>query len=219
MKMLPAIEDLICRLLGRRCPRTVEFNGDSILAGYGVNPTPMQLIGEARPAWRIDDRAVPGLKLESLMQGYTEPYPGAPAEYYPRGPQPPFAEVERESKIVVLALGLNDAFNVVDVTAFEGYLRSAITILIAEHRVPVLTGLVGVDESAPIFDAEQISRIHAFNAITRALAVEFSLEHAGWDADYQGPQDVAPDHIHRTQAASDRLAPLLVAAIERAARR
>lgn len=216
MNIANALRSLICRLFGHKCRLMVELNGDSILAGYGVNPTPVQLIGLARPRWVVDDRAVPGLKLESLLQGYTEPYPGAPTEYYPRGPQPPFVQVARDSKIVVLALGLNDAFNLVDVAAFEGYLRSAITILIAEHRVPVLTGLVGVDESAPIFDAEQISRIHAFNAITRALAVEFSLEHAGWDADYRGEVDAAPDHIHRTQEASDRLAPLLIAAIERA---
>lgn len=211
------IDDLICRLFGRRCPLTVELNGDSILAGYGVDPTPVELIRQARPRWVLDDRAVPGLKLESLIQGYTEPYPGAPAEHYPRGPQPPFAEVERHSRIVVLALGLNDAFNLVDVVAFEAYLRGAITTLIGERRVPVLTGLVGVDKAAPIFNADQVARIHAFNAITHALAAEFDLEHAGWDADYQGPQDVAPDHIHRTQAASDRLAHLLVAAIERAA--
>lgn len=211
-------DDLICRLFGRRCRLTVELNGDSILAGYGVDPTPVDLIRQARPRWVIDDRAVPGLKLESLFQGYTEPYPGAPAEHYPRGPQPPFAEVERHSRVVVLSLGPNDAFNYVDVEAFKGYLRGAVELLLSEGRVPVLTGLVGMPEDNPIFDAEQVERLHAFNAYTHALADEFGLEYAGWDADYRGEIDVAPDHIHRTQEASDRLAPLLIAAIERATR-
>ena len=56
-----------------------------------------------------------------------------------------------------------------------------------------------------------------FNAVTLRLAAELGLQHAGWREDYRGPGDVISDQIHRTQEASDRLAALVVAAIERAA--
>ncbi|WCM86640.1 hypothetical protein [Acidovorax sp. NCPPB 3576] len=57
----------------------------------------------------------------------------------------------------------------------------------------------------------------ALNAITLSVAHDLGLQHAGWGEDYRGPEDLI-DSVHRSQAASDRLAVLLVAAIDRSNR-
>ncbi|WP_343735273.1 SGNH/GDSL hydrolase family protein [Acidovorax sp.] len=119
---------------------------------------------------------------------------------------PGFATAPRTGRYVVLQPGFVDAFR-----ATEGYeldLRTAIDQVQREGRVPVLTGIVGTPSPPPL--AAQ------YNAITHALAREYGLQHAGWGEDYRDG-DTTADGIHRTQDASDRLAALLVAAIDRAA--
>lgn len=117
-----------------------------------------------------------------------------------------FATIPRSARFVALALGFNDA-NEQDPN-FETNLRSAIEIILREGRIPVLSGIVGVSAPTPL--------MLRYNAATHRLAQEYGLEHAGWGESFQ-PGDVAPDGIHRTQEASDRLAALLANAIERAA--
>ena len=107
---------------------------------------------------------------------------------------------------VVLALGLNDA--IAEDDQFEANLRQAIDLILRQGRTPVLTGLVGEPNPQP--------RMVRFNAITLDFASRYGLEHAHWHEDYR-PGDASADGIHRTQEASDRLALLLVQAIERAA--
>nr|WP_235492165.1 hypothetical protein [Paracidovorax avenae] len=99
---------------------------------------------------------------------------------------------------------------------YEVDLREAIRIVQAEGRTPVLAGIVNLPV-ADLFTPERVARRAELNAVTLALAEELGLQHAGWGEDYRGPGDVI-DNVHRTQAASDRLAALLAAAIERAIR-
>ena len=111
----------------------------------------------------------------------------------------------RTAPFVVLALGLNDASAADD--QFEQNLRQAIELVLQQGRTPVLTGLVGEPNPTP--------RMLQYNAITLQLAAQYHLEHAHWQEDYR-PGDASPDGIHRTQEASDRLAALLVQALDRA---
>lgn len=194
-------------------PLTIEIYGDSIVRGPGLSAPLPAALRVLRPGWVIDDRSASGLVLADLVAGYSEPWPGAPPDAYPRGPQPPFAKVSRSARVVVLAAGLNDALEMRTPAQYEADLREAIRIVRAENRTPVLAGIVGLPV-AELFTSERVARQAELNAVTFALAAEQGLQHAGWGEDYLGPVDVI-DNVHRTQAASDRLAALLVAAIER----
>ncbi|MCT6721686.1 GDSL-type esterase/lipase family protein [Acidovorax sp. K2F] len=196
-------------------PVSVTLDGDSILYGPTLAHNIAARLREWRPQWTVDDRGVYGLKLWQLIAGYTEPFPGAGPELFPRGPQPPYAQVQRNTRIVVLEAGGNDALEMRTVAEYEADLREAIRIVQAEGRTAVLTGIVDLPV-ADIFTPPIKARRDELNAVTLRVAAELGLQHAGWGEDYQGPQDVF-DNVHRTQAASDRLAALLVAAIERAA--
>lgn len=163
----------------------VDVYGDSILAGYGLAVTPIERMRALRPAWRITDHAANGLALKALVPG--------------------FAEAPRTGRVVVLGNGLVDAMQ--GLQGFEQDLRAAVLQLLAEGRVPVLTGLARTPHAPPLA-AE-------YNAATHAVAQEFGLPHAGWWEAYR-EGDAAPDGVHRTQAASDQLVALLLAAVERA---
>ena len=119
---------------------------------------------------------------------------------------PGFATAPRAGRVVVIGNGFVDAFQGLDGYALD--LRSAVLQILSERRVPVLTGIVGTPRQPPL--------AAPYNAITHAIAAEFGLQHAGWGEAYR-EGDAAADGIHRTQQASDRLAVLLAAAIERAA--
>jgi acyl-CoA thioesterase I len=195
-------------------PNSVTLDGDSILFSIFLQRSIAARMRELRPGWQIEDRSAVGLKLQAMLAGYDAPYPGAPLEYFPRGPQPPYARVPRTSGVVVIEAGGNDALNPRPLADWEADMRAAIEIVRAEGRTPVLTGIVDfeVGEGRP---ADFKAQRDAFNEATHRLAAEYGLQHAGWGEDHQGPQDTI-DGLHRSQAASDRLAALLVAAIERA---
>lgn len=195
-------------------PVSVTLDGDSIMVGVWLQRGIAARMRELRPDWVIDDRGVVGLKLYDLLRGYQEPSPGAPPERYPRGPQPPYAQVARSTRFVVIEAGGNDTLDPIDVGAWEADLREALRIVQAEGRVPVLTGIVDFDDDAGLPQGMKARR-DACNAITHRVAQELGLQHAGWGEDYQGPRDRI-DPLHRSQEASDRLATLLVDAIEHA---
>lgn len=167
-------------------PLVVDVYGDSIMAGYGVRVSPVARIREARPGWQLVDHSAPGTPLKALMPG--------------------FATAPRAGQVVVIGNGFVDAFQGLDGYALD--LRAAVLQILAERRVPVLTGIVGTPLQPPM--------AAPYNAVTHAIAAEFGLQHAGWGEAYRDG-DAAADGIHRTQEASDRLAVLLADAIERAA--
>lgn len=183
---------------------SIEIYGDSILTGPGIATRPAQAMQALHPDWRIEDKSITGLALRSLVRGLQT------AEHN----IPPFATVQLAGSYVVLEAGGNDALGLFELADFDADLRAAIAHVRASGRVPVLTGIVDLPVS-DFVTPERKARRDEFNAHTLALARELGLQHAGWGEDYQGPQDVI-DGIHRTQAASDRLAALLSGAILRA---
>lgn len=198
---------------GGDAPRTVDLYGDSIMRGVGAQVSPADRLREQ--GFVVDDHSASGLMLRSVVRGYEEPYAGAATAEFPRGPQPPFAQVLRTARVVVIQTGANDALE--PANDFAANLRVAILAARAEGRTVVLTGVVQIPEGPVFFNAEAQPRLAANNAATYALAAEYGLQHAGWSEDYRGPVDLHPDRVHRTQEASDRLAALLASAIERAA--
>lgn len=150
-------------------PVSVIIDGDSIVFGLYLQHNIAARLREWRPAWAVDDRGVVGLLLHTLLAGYREPYAGAPPEHYPRGQQPPYSQVARSSRIVVIEAGGNDTLFLPDVAAWEADMRSAIEIVRAEGRVPVLTGIVDFDVAGDL-TPEIKARRDRCNAITHQLA-------------------------------------------------
>lgn len=173
---------------------SVELRGDSIFSAPGIERSPASYMKAAHPGWVVDDRSVSGLALFQAL---------------------PFAF--GQSSIVVIEMGGNDALYPRTAEMFEADLRAAIGSVISAGKRPVLTGIVNMPVSPDFFTAEALAKRDAFNAITLRVAAELGLSHAGWGEDYRGEIDVIFDRIHRTQEASDRLAALLVQAIERGA--
>ena len=194
-------------------PVSVEIYGDSITFGPAIERNVAAQVEALRPGWTVDDRSAVGLDLRDLVTGYAEPFPGAPKSDYPKGAQPAFDKVQRSARFVVIELGGNDALSEWPPEQFEADLRSVIDVLVREGRAPVMTGIVGVPPS-DYFTPAAMARRDVLNAITHKVAQAYGLPHAGWGEDYRGESDTH-DQIHRTQAASDRLAALLVAAIEK----
>ncbi len=186
-------------------PISVDLCGDSVMRGVAVTLSPIDYIKQNRPTWSVTDHAAGGLTTRDLLLGYAEPNAGQPAEYWPNGPQPPFAHIARAHKIVVLQTGFNDAFR--NVTGFDTNMRKLVDIVLREGRIPVLTGVFNVNIS--------VAGRAANNAATLQIASDYGLQHAGWNEDFFA-SDVAADTIHRTQSASSRMAGTLIAAIERA---
>lgn len=195
---------------------SIEIHGDSIPFGPGIERNVAAQIRVLRPDWDVLDVSASGLDLSDVVNGYTEPYKNAPPEAFPAGPQPPIAQRLLVGRFQVIEVGGNDALEMRDPAVYEADLRSAIKAIQAAGRVPVLTGIVNAPTS-DFFTPTVLVRRDELNAITLRLAAELGLPHAGWGEDYRGEVDVIHDRIHRTQEASDRLAALLVQAIERGA--
>lgn len=196
-------------------PVSVEVYGDSILVGPTLERNVAAQMRALRPGWAVLDVSASGSGLQLVLHGYTEPYPGAPPDAYPAGPQPPLAERAKVGRYQVIAVGGNDALVGNSADGFEAGLREAVQIIRAEGRVPVFTGIVNAPPGEA-FTPAVLRRRDELNAITLRLAAELGISHAAWGEDYLGEQDVIADRIHRTQEASDRLAALLIEAIERA---
>ncbi len=186
-------------------PISVDLCGDSVMRGVAVTLSPIDYIKQNRTAWTVTDHAAGGLCARDLLNGYTEPDAGLPTEYWPNGPQPPFANIGRVHKFVVLQVGFNDAFR--NIANFDSNMRKLVDIVLREGRIPVLTGVFNVNIN--------VAGRAANNAATLQIAADYGLQHAGWGEDFF-PADVATDTIHRTQSSSNRMAGTLIAAIERA---
>lgn len=117
---------------------------------------------------------------------------------------PGFSSSPRTGQVVVIGNGFVDAYQGIDGYAQD--LRTAVLQVVAEGRTPVLTGVIGTPNPPAL--------AHEYNAATHQIAKEYGLAHAGWGEAYR-EGDASPDGIHRTQAASDRLADLLIQAIEK----
>lgn len=187
-------------------PCTIEIDADSVMS-TAAHPEPASAaLQRARPGWVIEDRAVTGLTLRSLVQGYAQAYPTAPV-FNPA--RLPFAQASHAAQVVVIELGGNDAYESRDPAVFEAELIAAVTYLQAAHKVPVLTGIVQV-EAWGAFDDAAGQRIAVLDAITQKVAATHGIRHAGW-------HDVPPQTIDGVHPTAERLGALLdrlVAAID-----
>lgn len=215
------IKEIICKFLRkfcvRCCPLTVELDGDSILFGVLLERSPAMVMKKLRPKWTLTDRNACGLKLADFMVGYQEPFPGAPEYMYPAGPQPAFKDAPHNSQIIVLGLGLNDSNGLLVPGDYRQHLLEALEVIRDAGAVPVFTGIVPFPSG--YYDPAMDANLIEFTKVMRDVAREQDVVYAGWDEEYQGEGDLQPDHIHRTQDASDRLALRLIAAIDEAAKR
>ena len=186
-------------------PISVDLCGDSVMRGVLVVLSPIDYIKQNRTAWTVTDHAAGGLTTRDLLGGYAIPDAGLPTEYWPNGPQPAFELITRAHKVVVLQTGFNDAFR--NVPNFDTNMRKLVDIVLREDRIPVLTGVFNINNA--------VAGRAANNAATLQIAADYGLQHAGWNEDFFST-DVGTDAIHMTQAASNRHAVALIAAIERA---
>lgn len=158
---------------------TVEIDGDSIMS-QGIHPMAgAQRLATVHPDWQVDDRAVRGLHLKSLVDGYAEAFPGAGAP--PMGPQPPFEQVAHPSRYIVIELGGNDAYSNLPVEQFEAQLVALVGYVWSVGKVPVFTGIPQM-EAWGVFDAATLARIDHLNVITHNVAERLAVAHAGWDS-------------------------------------
>lgn len=194
---------------------SVEIYGDSILIGPTLQRNVAAQMRALRPQWTVVDVSASGSGLQLVLHGYSEPYPNAPREAYPAGPQEALSRRQMVARYQVIAVGGNDALLGNDPAVFEAGLREAVQIIRGEGRVPIFAGIVNAPPG-DTFTPAVLARRDQLNAITLRLAAELGVTCAGWGEDYRGDADVIGDRIHRTQDASDRLAALLVAAVESA---
>lgn len=196
-------------------PPSVEIYGDSIPFGPGIQSNIAAQIRILRPEWIVIDVSASGADLRDVLDGYAEPYANAPREAYPAGPQPALSKRVKAGQYQVIAVGGNDALGMSTQEDFESRLREVVRVIRSEGRIPIITGIVNAPPSEA-FNLAVLARRDELNGITHAIAKEYGLQHAGWGEDYRGEVDTIADRIHRTQEASDRLAALLIEAIERA---
>ena len=216
-----AIRELICKVLRkfyvRCCPLSVELNGDSILFGWACESTPAMQMRAERPKWTITDRNACGLRMADFMVGYQESFPGAPSDMFPAGPQQAFKEAPHASQVMVIGLGLNDSYGLLSADDYRQQLLATLAVIRDAGAVPVFTGLMQIPHG--YYGPAQDANLDEFHRVMRDVAMEEGVIHAGWDDEYEGEGDLQPDHIHRAQAATDRLTARLIAAIDEAARR
>lgn len=170
--------------------------------GGGDRPVTVDLYGDSIMAGH-GVQASPAARIRSVRPDWVvvdHSAPGTPLKAL----MPGFSSSPRTGQIVVIGNGFVDAYQGLDGYAQD--LRTAVLQVVAEGRTPVLTGVIGTPNPPAL--------AHEYNAATHQIAKEYGLSHAGWGEAYRDG-DTSPDGIHRTQAASDKLADLLIQAIEK----
>jgi len=117
-----------------------------------------------------------------------------------------FLRFPLSSRIVVLQYGINDAGQGY---AYEPALAAMVDHVIAEGRVPLITGLSRVREGA-------VPRRDAYDAIARHVAQSRQVVFADWGAVPFDPADMA-DPVHPGPRYAERLTRQLAQALDRVA--
>ena len=190
-------------------PVTVEVNSNSICSATGIPTTCAKMF----PAdWVVDDRAITGLSLHSLANGYSNVWVGGPIGK--NGVQQAFNNTPHTSQFIVVELGGNDAYEARDPVVFEADLRVILLHIRAIGKVPVVTGIVPFKAGPPGFDAATVARAIELNAIVHRVAIELSVTDAHWDAAPFDSSTDTVDGIHRTETALRKLVARLVDTIK-----
>lgn len=192
---------------------SVELDGDGLLTTPNLTLKGTDYIKQMRPNWVVTAKGVTGLSANDLRYGYNVPTNDLVNR--PLGTQAAFASISRASKFVVIQTGVVDAKTVENTAAFAANMRSLITTVLSENRIPILTGIPQATTGSA-YTAQDVTRSIANNAVTLSLATEFNLVHARWD---QVPFDnsMSPDGINRFQNPSNLLMDALITAIQTAA--
>lgn len=193
----------------------VELNGDSIMFGYNPSTPNMKLpidtagaLKLVRPAFVINDKSACGLRLRQLVTGYQTPNDGTPAEAFPKGPQAPFSQIDHHAQVVVVGLGLCDAFDLsITPAQFNQDLNTVIDVIHSQNRVALICNLVQFPDFSGAGNYQQLERCKLFNSIINQVVTQKggSTLLVNWAGTYQGPQDIQADEVHRTQDATHRL--------------
>lgn len=181
---------------------TVEINADSICSATGIPATCAQVLAEIRPGWVVDDRAIAGLTLNRLSDGFV-------SDAHP-------------SHVVVIALGGNDAYEVRAPDVFAAQLAAIVGAIQGQGKAAVLTGIPPFKAGSPDyfpddpFDQAVVDRAAAMNAAAHKVAQATGAIDARWDLVPFDPATDTIDGIHRTAAAHRLLVTRLAEAIDAA---
>lgn len=184
---------------------TVELNGDSIALGYITNGSTYRL--PVTPAqylrnygYQVVDKAAGGLRTYDLVRGYVKPWPDAWPEVYPNGQQGPFWMMPHDSRIVIIATGINDhrePYNLqqtyMDYAWLVDYIRS-------QGKIPVIAGVSQL-QSQPGWE-DMITKVNAIRQTVKQVAIDKGVHYASWDT----VPLIYTDGIHLQQASSNALA-------------
>ena len=193
---------------------SIEINADSICAATGVPETCAKLLSTSHPEWTLDDRAIRGLSFDSIYSGYDQVWVGGPMGM--NGIQPAFASAAHPSKLVVIALGFNDAYSGLDPTAYEAHLLSTVQWLKTQGKVVVLTGIPPVWNlvaNTANLKASVLAAAKTNNDAARRVASITGSAFAGWDA--LPRYETLTDGLHPTAPQLEYLTLLLAQAIQK----
>ncbi len=186
---------------------SIELNGDSLMHGLKLDTSIPKYIKINNPQWSIDDRGVSGLTMKLLDLGYKEPYLDAPISDYPRGPQLPFSDEKHLSDIVVIELGVNDAYIQVPVDEYNEHLTSVVNTILIQNKIPVLVTIPQFSTNG-VFNDSTKKTSELMNTIIRKIALEKSIALVELDKIPFNINDTT-DGVHRTQIASNIFADLI----------
>ena len=189
---------------------SVEINADSICSATGISETCAQMITDVHPTWVITDRAVGGLALFSLVDGYSTACADCGLAKF--GTQLPFSQIIHTSKIVSIELGGDDAFDYAyngngNATLYESELRGVISNIQAQGKIALLTGILPFEASSSTyypgdpFDQATVNLAAQFNIIQHKVATDTGSLDAHWDSVPFNPLTDTIDGIHRTAPA------------------
>jgi hypothetical protein len=176
---------------------SVEFYGDSIMAGNGTAETPTMTFQRIRPGFKVvEDHAVAGTMLSMLY--------------------PSFGTDSRSARFVVIENGVIDAWRGVSPFTMQEMYRSMFEKLRSEGRVPVLTGF-SRQSLGGVLDAEQIGRRDPYDAFVKNYASSVDVAFADWgSAWFDGPADLL-DGVHPNKTYSDRRVEQLASTLDKLA--
>ncbi|MDM0074551.1 SGNH/GDSL hydrolase family protein [Variovorax sp. J2P1-59] len=177
---------------------SVVFYGDSILNGSYVKEElsmrharhPAAELKAQRPAWRIDDRTVPGQSLAKVAKGFH----GDP----------------RDARVVVIESGIAEGWSGGTVLTHLPWMIEAVRF---EGKIPVLTGYSRQTPNA-FMTPDKLAGRDRIDDEAKRLARDMDVEFADFGS--AGPAELIDD-VHPTQEYSLRLTAKLIEALDRVA--
>ncbi|MDM0104315.1 SGNH/GDSL hydrolase family protein [Variovorax sp. J22R24] len=177
---------------------SVVLYGDSILNGSYVKEElstrharhPAAELKARRPAWRIDDRTVPGQSLAKVAKG--------------------FRKDPRDARVVVIESGIAEGWSGGTVLTHLPWMIEAVRF---EGKIPVLTGYSRQTPNA-FMTPDRLAGRDRIDDEAKTLARDMDVEFADFGS--AGPVELI-DEVHPTEDYSLRLTAKLIEALDRVA--